>query len=313
MNEPPPLGRVKSLRVPAGKEHEYAEDIQGEPVHVTYGADENLPGTVIPTGKHFSAGGGSRGFSIDDMDIPQNIIACDAQGQQVITQVTRRQMMRTATKSSTPLPSKEELKQRQAAPVEEIRKLADQSEAQFLAAAATSTAAVVETPPSRNEVLDPFEEGVEVVMPTRRKAKRAKKGKKPRRVVESVGVEQPSDTPAGQGQEQPDNRVAVVRIVGPFGQIDAHCSGIFRDGIHLVLFTDRRQLQNVFSLPPVDDPIKLKVRYGDHTVTCFWAGIQFTMPSGQVTFTVLLIAEEEANGIDAHAVETRVDNGLPTL
>ena len=308
MDEPRPLGKVKSIRVPTGKEGEYVEDVQGEPVHVAYGSDEDLPGTVIPTGKHFRLGGGSYGFSIDDLDVPQNIIACDAQGQETITQVTRRQMMKTASKGSEPLPSKEELNQRHAAPVEEIRKLADQSEAQFLAAADAATEPVTEVvpAPSRNEAPDPFEEGVDMARKSTKKPK-AKKAKKSRRGVTSAEPE-PAAAPAeSQEQEESRHSVAVVSITGPFGKIDAHCSGIFRDGIHLVLFTDRQHLQSVFSLPPVTEPMELKVQYGDHTVTCFWAGIQFTMPSGQVTFTVLLVSEEKEADAQGLPGEARVD------
>ena len=107
--------------------------------------------------------------------------------------------------------------------------------------------------------------------------------------------------------------VATVTLTGPFGQIEAHCSGIFRDGIHLVLFSDRRYLPVVFKLPPVTEPMELKVEYGGHTVTCFWAGIQFVMPSGQVTFTVLLVAAEEESDSVAPGAETGLDNELAGL
>jgi hypothetical protein len=220
-------------------------------------------------------------------------------------------MMRTASRGSEPLPSKEELNNRQAMPVEEIRKLASFSEAQFLAAAAAPAEPLAKPLPVslRSEMLDPFEEGVDMAMKKANQPKSRKKGGKPRRGVASVAIAsvQPPE------QAETSHSAAKVLINGPFGQVELTCSGIFRDGIYLVLFTDQRQLSTVYKLPPVEEPMELTVKYGNHIVTCLWAGISFTMPSGQVTFTILLVAAEEGVDSGTPGAEMGLDNPLAGL
>ncbi len=105
MGELPPLGRIRPIRVPVGKEEEYGENTQGDPVHLVYGEDEDIPGTVVPSASpatvssdgRQSTGGGSPGFRVDDLDVPQNIISYGDSGHQVVARVTRADLMTKGT------------------------------------------------------------------------------------------------------------------------------------------------------------------------------------------------------------------------
>jgi hypothetical protein len=292
---PRPFGRTKSLRVPAGKEDEYAEDRNGEPIHVKYGSDEDLQGIVVPSGKHFREGGGSHGFNVNDMDIPQNIVAFDENGQRTVTQVTRRELAAGLANIQ------DQHKPSEATP-EEIARLGEQAENTFLqvsAAAQTKVSRFLrpETAPTE-QFYNPFEEGV---MAPKKKAKAKKAKKKSRRggKIATVARQSVADTPPE--QEAPDHE-ELAGIPEPptvkisfeaLGTISAAVSGVFRDGVCMVMYTDSRQLPSAYTFPEVDSPIPVTIEYDGHVVSCLWAGIQFTMPNAPVTFIVLLVVEEE--------------------
>jgi hypothetical protein len=50
-------------------------------------------------------------------------------------------------------------------------------------------------------------------------------------------------------------------------------------------------------LPEItDEPLDVVVQANDKVLTCVWGGLQFTMPNVPVTFTILLVKEEQTLG-----------------
>ena len=282
------FGHTKSIRIPAGKEHEYTEDSQGNIVHVAYGTDERMPGTVIPTGKAFNVGGGSHGFSIDDMDVTQNIIVSDVDGQREVTKMTRRELLAELQEG---VPAVPELA---VATPEAVEKRGEQVEGAYACIGSAVQAKMLQllrtavSEPATKRLYNPFEEGLMTVKKPKRRTKKL------RRVAESAVPSQAAPSQASP-PEQPQvvpAEPAVVRLVGPFGRVAATFSGIFRDGMCLVLYSDARQLSSLYTLPESDEPLLLTVEHDGHVVSCIWAGIQFTMPNAPVTFIVLLVEQE---------------------
>lgn len=301
--------------IPAGKESEYQTDNQGRRIHMTYGEDGSMPGTVLPTGKSEDEGGGSYGFDVDDMDYPQNIISYDENGMQTITQVTRRELAKIQSPTPDPerrtkmTPEMQALMADNAADI--LMRLGNMRiEGQDVDAAKQPAAHQLKEALAKSmNTVDPFEGGSMAKKATKKKAKRAKKKEKDKppvkeapnetvqHVVESDETAKTTEPPEEVEPQQAEEKVAaplpVARISGAFGSISATFSSVFRDGMVLVLCSDARQLQSVYELPPVDQPMPLLIEYEDHRVPCLWAGIQFTMPSVPVTFVVLLVAGEE--------------------
>ena len=298
MDELPPLGRVKPMRVPVGKEDEYGEDARGDPVHLVYGDDEEIPGTVLPSaipavvssdGRQ-SSGGGSPGFHVDDLNILQNIVTYDDKGHQVVTRVTRADLM---TKGTGPAEHHEPRRSVIAADI--VRRGA---QAEDIFRQATGAALASPPPAGPRSVwgrIPSIEEGGAVMVEAKQgkrggKAKKTKKAKKRK--------EQGSEAllRAGESQlAQPLPAPIPVHLTGPFGSITQHFSGIIRQGISLVLVTDHRQIPQAYTPPKAtgENPMELQIKWDDQTVNCFWAGIQFSMPDGSVTFTVLLAPESD--------------------
>jgi len=287
------MGKDARAVIPPGKEDEYAEDRQGKPIHVKYGSDPSMSGTVIPSGIDLVNSGGSYGFSTDDMDIPQNIIAFEADGERTITTITRREFVASLAgdkaKPVTP----------HVVTPAAVEQLGDQAEAIFSRVGEAAQAQMLQL--MRPETLEkvaavarpqynPFEGGL---MPTK-KAKKKKRAKS-RRGVESQPAE-PQEAEAPEEAQAAAVQPAVVKLSGPFGSVAAAFSGVFRDGMCLVLYSDARQLPSLYSLPENDEPTVLTVEYDEHVVECIWAGIQFTMPNSPVTFIVLLVEKEQADG-----------------
>lgn len=288
------MARAPRAIIPPGKEHEYIRDANGNAVHVAYGEDAAMDGIVLPTGKHHQVGGGSHGFSIDDMDIPQNIIAYNESGQRTITQLTRRELAAgsAAITTSRLAGTTPEIIQRH----EEEAETAFKRAAALKAKGGLAIAAMLQK--ASSAAYNPFEGGLMARAKTKKTKAKKKRRTTSRRVVESEGM-----PIAPEGQEQPKEKFredevempapALVKITGDFGTVSANFTGVFRDGMCLVLYTDTRQLPSGYVLPERDDPMPLTVQHEQHVVECIWAGIQFTMPNVPVTFIVLLVAEEE--------------------
>ena len=263
------MSRVKNIRIPAGKEREYVEDDRGNIVHMTYGTDPKMPGTVLPSG--FVLGdprgtGKSAGFSVADLTVPQRLIEYGEHGEMVVGVVTARDALQ---------------------------------------AQATPTAAqAVQVSAAGIGVQELF--GGALMAAARRMTKKGKQTTKSRGNTSfpRAGTSAPAAEPSSTAVEQPTAPARVeqlsqsvpVKITGAFGTITQQFTGIFRDGICLVLYTRQDQLPYVYTPPPLADgePVSLRVEYDNHVVDCFWGGIQFTLPTAPVTFTVLLVAEEEA-------------------
>lgn len=285
--EPRPLSRLKNIRVPSGKEDEYDTDAQGNIIHTTYGQDEELNATVVPSGKHHTIGGGSydRKFDILGRDVRQNIVVFDARGAQQITEMTGRELARLVPKGrqirggadSSPL-TKEA--------AEQLGKLA---EASYRNLKSKQPGPVETSPLTEPQPVIHIEE--DIVPVPKKKAKRSKKSLQ--RVVESSD-QQVDDRP--KQQQQQTYEPVSVEISAPFGKLIQTFSGIFRSGPYLVLYTDRRHVSSAYTFPDVDDPISVTIRWQDRVVTCLWVGISFTMPHVPVTFTVLLIDEGKVDG-----------------
>jgi hypothetical protein len=262
------MSRAKNIRVPAGKEHEYIEDERGNIVHTTYGTDPEMPGTVLPSGIAIGdprGTGKSAGFSVADMAVPQRLIEYGANGETVIGVVTVQDTLR-----------------------------AQQAPAAGAAAPQVKTAGI--------DVQELFGGALMAAAKrtTRKKAAKTRGSSTLPRAGTAVPAVKSSSTAVEQlaapaRVEQPMQAVP-VKITGTFGTITQQFTGIFRDGICLVLYTRQDQLPYVYTPPPLVDgePVALRVEYDGHIVDCFWGGIQFTLPTAPVTFTVLLAADEEA-------------------
>ena len=293
MGELPPLGRVKPIRVPEGKETEYGEDRQGNPIHLQYGQDDDIPGTVLPSALpatvspdgRTSTGGGSPGFNVSDLNIPQNIVTYDEMGHQVITQVSRADLIAGGTG-----PVERHDPRHQVTPTE-IDSRGRKAEDIFR----NVTGAAKSSPPPqlgpRNTwgYIPLIEEGGSQMAKQGAKKRKKKQGKTSRRVRKSAPTPPPTPPPTPVPMPEP----IAVQLSGSFGTITQHFSGIIRQGVSLVLVTDHRQIPQAYSPPPAtgEEPLEMTVQWGDQEVTCFWAGLSFTMPDGSVTFTVLLAEE----------------------
>jgi len=266
---PHPNPMPMPAKIPPGKEHEYELDERtGEMVHKGYGTDPEMKGTVLPTAGRYQDAGGAcpsikDSFDAYSLDIEQNVVDT-TEGHAVIERVTRGEMV------------KRQRGQR-----------------------VKQAAAARPTPPvTMNPIVQQVIAGAEArgLMGTTKKAKKAKKTAK-RRTKRAAPVEEaPQDDMQEKLQEQeapPAWTPAMVRISGPFGVVTQPFSGIFRDGMCLVLLTDNTAGGPKYELPPIeDDPLMLKIGWENQTVEAVWAGIQFTLPNGSVTFTVLLIPED---------------------
>lgn len=263
------MSRVKNIRVPAGKEREYIEDERGNIVHTTYGTDPEMPGTVLPSGSALGdprGTGKSAGFSVADTTVPQRLIEYGEQGETIIGVVTAQDMAKQA---------------------------------------AVNTAVIPQAKAGGIDVQELFG-GALMAAAARRTTKSAKK--RGRSSFPRAGTSAPLE-PVTAAVEQPAaparitaaTQAVPVKITGSFGTITQQFTGIFRDGICLVLYTRQDQLPYVYTPPPLVDgePVSLRVEYDNHVVDCFWGGIQFTLPTAPVTFTVLLVAEAEDDVADA--------------
>lgn len=292
----PGAGGVEWI-VPPGKEDEYEEDAQGNPVHVKYGKDPLMRGTVLPSGKDRIHSGGNYAYTIDKADIPQNIIAYEENGQRIITTSTREKLTAGQKRAGV-----KTVKPDEATP-ETIAQLGEQAERVYSQAgeAAKKMLAQLASPTLQQKVAavmgehyNPFGEGSMAKKKAKKKktAKRRTTKKKAQRVVKSE-AEAPEPQDLEEKMQAEPLQPVVVKLTGPFGTVSAQFSGIFKDGMCLVLYTDARQVSSVYKLPESDDPVPLTVEFDGHVVECLWAGIRFTMPNVPVTFIVLLAAEEE--------------------
>ena len=299
MGELPPLGRTKPIRVPVGKEHEYGENARGDPVHLVYGEDEEVPGTVLPSASpatvspdgRRSAGGGSPGFDVNDLDIQQNIIVFGEGGEQIVTKVSRADLLARGTG-----PAEKHDLRRIVTPAEVARR-GERAEEIFKGAEGAALLA----PPSTGKKtvwgsVPTIEEGGSDV--TAKKAKKKKAKKKAKNRKPAADAQEQSLSRAGESPPAVAREPIPVTLSGAFGSIVQYFSGIIKQGVSLVLVTDHRQIEQAYSPPPAtgEEPLELTVSWDDQEVECFWAGIQFTMPDGSVTFTVLLAPEEEGHG-----------------
>jgi len=298
-----PRSRVKNIRVPTGKEREYDKDQQGNLIHTQYGEDDEVDAVVLPSAKgldrHGTGGQHRRDFDPLGRNIPQNVIIFDdsgvpqtvtkTDGRELAQKIQRRSDRPAADGSVDPVTGAvHELTK------EEADKLGEEAEYLYRGLAEERSAAqsIPEAPAEVKEAFasaaahDAFiEEGL-VAGTAKKKAK-----KKSRRVVKSGEGEAPA--PA---KQEPNYLPVEVEIDAPFGRLRQNFSGIFRDGICLVLWTDQRKLPSIYTLPVVDQPMEITIRWQDKVIPCLWAGIQFTWPHAPVTFTVLLIDEGQANG-----------------
>jgi len=96
----------------------------------------------------------------------------------------------------------------------------------------------------------------------------------------------------------PKRTTVPVAIKGTFGRVRQQYSSVFRDGNQLVLMSRNAELGTTYELPEIEgeEAMVVEVQVNKKTLTCVWAGIQFTMPDDSVTFTVLFIAEEQDDG-----------------
>ena len=298
---PRPLGGTKNIRIPAGKEDEYSKTRQGQIIHTKYGTDEELDAVVVPSGKPLrTSGGGSHDPKFDPLgrDIPQHIVTFGEDGIQQVTQTTGREMVRKARVGEQTRDDSVSVKLSE----EEADQLGHDAEAEYLrmakekgrseapsvpAAAPAVSAALVA------QVTKHIEEGL---VPTpKKKTKKAKKKKTGARGKTSQRGVESGETPA-EPQAQEENYLPIkVEIEGPFGRLEQTFSGIFQDGICLVLYTDRRHVTSLYTLPPPsgDDAMPITITYQSRVIKCLWAGIQFTMPHAPVTFMVLLVTADE--------------------
>lgn len=259
-------------KIPAGKEGEYEMDERtGEMAHVGYGTDPEMKGTVLPTARMYQDSGGAcpsikGSFDANSLNIQQNIVDT-TDGHEVIERVTRGEMV-----------------QRQRG--QRVKQ----------AAAARPVPPVTMNPIVQQVIASAEARGL---MGTTKKAKKAKKTAKRRTKRAPAAEATPQDDLPEKLQEQdapPAWTPAMVRISGPFGVVTQPFSGIFRDGMCLVLLTDNSAGGPKYELPPItDDPIMLQIGWENQSVEALWAGIQFTLPNGSVTFTVLLIPEDTQN------------------
>ena len=133
-----------------------------------------------------------------------------------------------------------------------------------------------------------------------KKKSKKKAKKKAQRVVETEPEPMPEQQEVEKSQAPAAEPVS-VKLTGPFGSVVAQVSGIFRDGMCLVLYSDARQLAALYEPPDAAEPMPLMVEFEQHRVECVWAGIQFTMPSTPVKFIVLLVVEETSAQADNDA------------
>lgn len=271
-------------KIPAGKEGEYVLDERtGEMVHTGYGTDPEMKGAVLPTARMYQDEGGAcqslKGvFDAYSPNLQQNIVDT-TDGHQVVERITRGEMVRR------------------------------QRGARVKQAAARPVPPVTMNPIVQQVIASAEARGL---MGTTKKAKKAKAKKAKQPTKRKVRVPAPVETDHiyydsdGNRIDEQDERLqedvappawepAMVQITRDgFGTVTQPYAGVFRDGMCLVLVTDNTAQQARYELPPLtDDPIILRVGWEGQQVEAVWAGIQFTLPSGSVTFTVLLIPADE--------------------
>jgi hypothetical protein len=258
-------------RIPPGKEGEYELDERtGEMAHKGYGTDPEMDGTVLPTARMYQDKRGAcpslrNVFDAYGLGIEQNIVDT-SDGHEVKARVTRGDMVK-------------------------------QQRTQVRAAHAPPPPPATLSPAVMQLMADAEARGLMGTKPTAKK-KAKKKTAKRRSTKRAQPVEPPVEEEELQERMReevapPAWTPAMVRIGGPFGVVTQPFSGVFRDGMCLVLITNNLEGGPKYELPPItDDPIMLQIGWENQTVEAVWAGIQFTLPNGSVTFTVLLIPED---------------------
>jgi len=291
----PPSGPHKNIRIPSGKETEYVEDAQGNVVHKQYGVDADIAAVVLPSasGRGRFGTGGQHGYdpASRGLDIPQNIIVCAANGMQTIAATTGRVLRNNVSRVVPPRDARGIARLKPSGGSAELspeaaEQLGESAEAQYLSLVATKDSPAAVPPAQVTAVVAvPARHIEEDLVPAPKRT--TKKRKISQRVAESAAA--PAVVAPAQ-ESQPQS--VLVEIDAPFGRLKQHFSGIFRDGVCLVLYTDQRQIPSIYSLPLTVEPMKLVIKWQDKVVSCFWAGIQFTMPHVPITFTVLLIDDD---------------------
>jgi hypothetical protein len=258
-----------------------------------------MDAVVLPSakGKDRFGTGGQHTADFDPLgrDLKQNIVIFGPDGIQRVTQVTGRELSAVVPRQQGVRDEKGILRIQKPGQSEEptpaqIEKLGIDAEDMYRSIAVRKPTAPVAPAPVAVRATLAIEEDI-VPAPKKRKKtrKRAKRAKTLQRVAES---EAPQAEAQPEEEAQTEYSPVVVGIDAPFGQLQQTFSGIFRDNIYLILYTDQRRVPSVYTLPQVEDPIPLTIRWQDKVVPCIWAGIQFTMPHAPITFTVLLINEE---------------------
>lgn len=254
---------------------EQGRDELGNALHVDYERDEQFKATRIPSGRSKESGGGSFGFDPAALDVEQNIISCDGEGHTVVAKVTAEQL-----NSAPPTPEHTMARDRplQSAEIASLQASAEEYYKRAMSPAPMGEAAPVLEEPDQPLAPSMSPDVLDVAEPAEQE----------RPAVPEI-LQRAATSAAAQPAQQP----ILVTFSAAFGKVTQPYSTLFRDGICLVLVTDHRQLSNLYTLPDIDDePMDVTVQANNRELACVWAGIQFTMPSVPVTFTVLLVKEE---------------------
>lgn len=280
-------------------------DAQDE-VRTQYGSDPQLKATVLPSARPNVASGLSYGFSPDSKQVKQHIISFDESGQIKIAEVTAAQI---SGSSAVENPTDD----RTAASPEEIREMSERAANIYKNMGAAERAGPHDVPappenaagavpdrftvPTPQKAADQMQEIPDVQIDV---SQQEVNPPVPPELANAVASIQQMDNEVAAAPEEKVEKMQaakpkplVVSIAGPFGKMRIPYSSIFRDGICLVLVTDHRQMPGMFELPEIDtEPLTLELTINQKSVRCIWGGIQFTLPNGSVTFTVLLVQEE---------------------
>jgi len=297
---PRPFGRLKNIRIPAGREAEYAEDATGNIIHKQYGSDDEIPDAIVlPSAKghdRFGTGGQHRvDFDPLGRNLRQNIVLFDESGMQMVAKTTGHELARIVPKAQ-PVRTDAPADSGELTP-EEADRLGEQAESMYRGMAAHKAMAgaqpVTPEPPKAAPAPQPVvpREPVLHIEEDYVPGAKKKKAKKSRRVVKSGAA------PEDKGAQRENPLPVEVVIDAPFGRLSQSFSAVFIDNGNLVLCTDKR-IVPLYTLPRVEEPMYLTVTWAGQTVRCVWAGICFTLPHVPVTFTVLLIDSGAEEPVD---------------
>lgn len=283
------------------------EDDLTDGLRRNYGYDQTLRATVLPSAKSGPGMGGSLAFDHEAADIKQNIIICENNEMKTIAVVDNKQLRKQPEGPLAPGPAEVEQTYLTAVndspdkpekPEFPAGRLIKESDEKKVKPEPVPTEIPSHCPPEKTQAIPPVQlgdllkavglggmvDGLQVEEET------VYSDDPPDIAVKGVTEEELQ----AQTQVAEKPKTISVSIKGPFGRVKQHYSSVFRDGNQLILMTINEAIQSVYELPEIEEEaMMVDVQVNEKRLTCVWAGIQFTLPDNSVTFTVLLIAEEQ--------------------